>query len=72
MSKNASPNSPDTLNLNKEIKILESRRGHLLERKNLCKDKSELKEIEKQLKQIDAFLNKFRNTEAKIQRIEVG
>ena len=72
MRKNDSSNSSDLLNLNKEIDLLESRKMQLLERKNLCKDKLELKEIEKQLKQVDTLLKKFRNTEAKILKIKAG
>jgi len=66
MSKNESPDSSDKLTLRKEIEIVESRRRQLLERKDLCKDKSELREIEKQLKQIDVLLRKLRSIDAKI------
>ncbi len=66
MSKNESPDSSDKLTLIKEIEIVESRRRQLLERKDLCKDKSELREIEKQLKQIDVLLRKLRSIDAKI------
>jgi hypothetical protein len=65
-------NNSDLLDLSKEIELLESRRRQLLERKDLCKDKSELKQIEKQLKQVDAHLKKHRSTEAKILKLKAG
>lgn len=60
------------LNLGNSIELLETRKRQLLERRNLCKDPSELKNIEKQLKQIDALLKKNQSTKEKLLKIKAG
>ena len=48
------------------IETLETRKQELLKRKSICKDPSELKQIEKELKKLEALLKRLQKTEEKV------